>query len=131
MPFPMPYPEVDFDFVLTSLNAQTLSSRSGNCRLSSVFNPFAPLALVFRALFKSVLGFVWFSFDFCPLVNTWFDSVIDGFNLTSMGLPSHLCRKNLPKKDETVTLIDEEADEVYIIRCKGYEEGENDEALEA
>ncbi|GJU82271.1 hypothetical protein Tco_1284636 [Tanacetum coccineum] len=26
----MPYPGVDFDFVLTSLNAQTLSSRSGN-----------------------------------------------------------------------------------------------------
>ncbi|GJY07741.1 hypothetical protein Tco_0374795 [Tanacetum coccineum] len=49
----MLYPGVDFDFVLTSLNAQTLSSRSGNFRFSSVFNPFEPLASVFRALSKS------------------------------------------------------------------------------
>ncbi|GKD45055.1 B3 domain-containing protein-like protein [Tanacetum coccineum] len=90
-----------------------------------------------------------------------------------LGLPSHFCRKNLPRNDATVTLIDEDGDEiptvylankaglsggwrgfsishelvdgdalvfqlvertvfkVYIIRCKGYDEGENDEALEA
>ncbi|GKB54242.1 hypothetical protein Tco_0904995 [Tanacetum coccineum] len=59
MLFPMPYPGDDLDFVLTSLNAQTLSSRSGNVRLSSVFNPFVPLALVFHALSNSALGFVW------------------------------------------------------------------------
>ncbi|GJV25577.1 hypothetical protein Tco_1378272 [Tanacetum coccineum] len=57
MLFPKPYPRVDFDFVLTSLNAQTLSSRSGNVRFSSIFNPFVPLALIFRALSNSALGF--------------------------------------------------------------------------
>ncbi|GJS37560.1 hypothetical protein Tco_0535942 [Tanacetum coccineum] len=54
----MPYSGVDFDFVLTSLNEQTLSSRSGNFRFSSVFNPFEPLSSVFHALSKSVLTVV-------------------------------------------------------------------------
>ncbi|XP_058224958.1 B3 domain-containing protein Os06g0194400-like [Rhododendron vialii] len=43
-----------------------------------------------------------------------------------LGLPCYFCRKNLPKRDETVTLIDEEGEEypvVYLARKNGLSGG--------
>ncbi|XP_024973293.1 B3 domain-containing protein Os06g0194400-like [Cynara cardunculus var. scolymus] len=43
-----------------------------------------------------------------------------------LGLPGHFCRKNLPKKDGTVTLIDEEGEEfptVYLAHKAGLSGG--------
>lgn len=42
------------------------------------------------------------------------------------GLPSHFCKRHLPRGDETVTLIDERGDEwptIYLARKKGLSGG--------
>lgn len=42
------------------------------------------------------------------------------------GLPCNFCRKNLPRRDETVTLVDEEGEEypvVYLARKNGLSGG--------
>ncbi|CAL5349108.1 unnamed protein product [Camellia sinensis] len=43
-----------------------------------------------------------------------------------LGLPVHFCRRNLPRRDETVTLVDEEGEEyptVYLARKAGLSGG--------
>ncbi|KAE9458727.1 hypothetical protein C3L33_09374, partial [Rhododendron williamsianum] len=43
-----------------------------------------------------------------------------------LGLPCNFCRKNLPRRDETVTLVDEEGEEypvVYLARKNGLSGG--------
>ena len=47
-------------------------------------------------------------------------------DINKQGLPNHFCRKNLPRNDATVTLIDEEGDEVptvYLARKAGLSGG--------
>ncbi|GJU86250.1 hypothetical protein Tco_1293796 [Tanacetum coccineum] len=43
--------------------------------------------------------------------------------LQYIGLPSHFCRKNLPRNDATVTLIDEDGDEIPDVYCDNNTQG--------